>query len=385
MKQVLLFFTIKCIFIPAIAQYETVTVFKSGDDGHKNFRIPAIIKLPKGDLLAFCEGRINNAGDFGDINIVMKRSSDNGRTWSSLQTVVDYGSQQAGNPAPVIVLTDPAFPNGRVFLFYNTGNNHEDEIRKGNGVREVWYMTSEDGGRSWSKPTNITTQVHRPKQPLLNPEYNFPEDWRSYANTPGHAMQFQSGKFKGRIFIAANHSKGEPKQRFQDYDAHGFYSDDLGKTFQLASNLSWQGSNESTATELSNGKLMMNCRNQSGDTRQRIVAVSKSGGQVWDTIYFDKNLPDPVCQGSILTIKARKKNNILAFSNPADTSHRDKLTLRISFDEGKTWKKSFLIDSNQAGDNAAYSDLVKIDKQTIGVLYEKANYSRIVFVTVVWK
>lgn len=133
--------------------------------------------MPNGNLLAFSEGRVHGSDDFGDINIVLKRSSDNGNIWSTLQTVVDADSLQAGNPAPVLDLTDPAFPKGRIFLFYNTGNNYEGEVRKGNGLIEVWYKTSTDGGVSWSKKTNITTQVHRPKHPLLNAAYNFPEDW----------------------------------------------------------------------------------------------------------------------------------------------------------------------------------------------------------------
>src|SRR5688500_13289482 len=116
----------------ALAQ-KPVAVFVAGDEGHRSYRIPAIIKLPNNHLLAFAEGRVHGAGDFGDINIVLKRSSDNGKTWSPLQTIVDYDSLQAGNPAPVVDLTDPDYPDGRIFLFYNTGNDHESELRKGNG------------------------------------------------------------------------------------------------------------------------------------------------------------------------------------------------------------------------------------------------------------
>src|SRR5258705_1145752 len=101
----------------AFGQEKLVPVFVSGTEGHKSYRIPAIIDLPNGDLLAFCEGRVNGSNDFGDINIVMKRSSDKGRAWQSLQTVVDAGNLQAGNPAPVVDLTDPAYPKGRIFLF----------------------------------------------------------------------------------------------------------------------------------------------------------------------------------------------------------------------------------------------------------------------------
>jgi sialidase-1 len=365
---------------------ERIPVFTSGSEGHKSYRIPAIIHLPGGDLLAFCEGRVHDARDFGDINIVMKRSTDNGSTWSALQTIVDYESLQAGNPAPVVDMTDPVFPQGRIFLFYNTGNNHENEVRKGAGLREVWYKASTDGGITWSEPVNITLQTHRPKQPQINPAYNFSDDWRSYANTPGHAMQFVKGKYKGRIFVAANHSEGDPQDRFSDYHAHGFYTDDHGKTFNLSESITVPGSNESMAVQLSNDRLMMNIRNQRGDIRERLIAISNDGGQHWDTTYFDRNLPDPVCQGSILTVG--KRNDVLAFCNPADTTHRNNLTLRISFDEGRTWKLNQVIDKSRPGnelDHAAYSDLVEINKRTIGILYERTDYSEIVFVTQIWR
>ena len=365
-----------------------VPVFISGTDRHESYRIPAIIRLPTGRLLAFCEGRVSNARDFGDIDIVLKHSDDDGRTWSAMRMVVDNDSLQAGNPAPVVDLSDPAYPHGRIFLFYNTGNNHEAEVRKANGLREVWYITSSDGGETWSAPVNITTQVHRPRQPLLNPAYNSPEDWRSYANTPGHAMQFTTGKYKGRIFVAANHSSGGPRPGFQDYAAHGYFTDDHGKTFHLSQSVDMPGSNESTATELSDGSLIMNMRNQRGDIRARIVAVSHTGGASWDTVYFDRRLPDPVCEGSILTVGVKKGKAILAFSNAADTVNRDNLTLRISFDAGKTWTKNIVVDKGAAGkekNHAAYSDIVKTGKGTIGVLYESEGYSRIVFTSIRWR
>jgi sialidase-1 len=371
----------------ALAQVKDIPVFVSGTEGHKSYRIPAIIGLPNGSLLAFCEGRVHGSDDFGDINIVVKRSSDKGKTWSALQTVVDADTLQAGNPAPVVDLTDPAYPQGRIFLFYNTGNNHEGEVRKGKGLREVWYKTSTDNGITWNEPVNITTQTHRPKQPQVNTAYNFPEDWRSYANTPGHAMQFGTGKYKGRIFIAANHSAGDPQPQFADYQAHGFYTDDHGKTFHLSETVNLPGSNESMATELSGSKLMMNSRNQKGDIRERVVTISSDGGSTWDTTYFDKTLPDPVNQGSILTIGKKKGGNIIAFCNAADTKRRDNLTLRISYDDGKTWKRDFVIakSENDSRDYAAYSDIVNVTKKEIGILYEKEGYSKIVFTVVKWR
>lgn len=382
LRIILLFFL---YLTTTLAQENKIIVFKSGSEGYNTFRIPAIISLPNGDLLAFCEGRLKGSADFGDINIVMKRSTDNGITWGPIQKVVDYDSLQAGNSAPLVDLTDPDYPNGRIFLFYNTGNNHEYEIRKGNGLREAWYITSTDNGATWSDPINITTMVHRPKQPQIKPEYNFEEDWRTIANTPGHAMQFYSGRFKGRIYVAANHSQGEPKEKFKDYFAHGYYSDDHGKTFRLSENVPIPGSNESTAAQLSDGSLMLNSRNQSGDIKYRIVSISRDGGASWDTSYFDYNLPDPVCQGSILSYELKNGEKVVAFCNPADTEIRNKLTLRISYDDGKTWFKNILIDEgsdNSKNDFTAYSDIVRISNSQIGVLYEKENYSSIVFTIV---
>lgn len=369
-------------------QDKKVAVFVSGSEGHKSYRIPAIINLPNGDILAFCEGRVNGSDDYGDINIVMKRTSDKGKTWSSLQTIVDYDKLQAGNPAPVVDHTDPAFPNGRIFLFYNTGNNHESEVRKGNGVREVWYKTSIDNGKTWSEAVNITLQVHRPKQPQVNAAYNFSEDWRSYANTPGHAMQFRYGKYKGRIYVAANHSAGKPLPHYSDGRAFGFYSDDHGKTFHLSDDINVPGGNEATAAELSNGRLMINARNQQGNIKARIIAISNDGGQTWDTTYFDNKLPDPVCEGTILTLGMKKGKSILAFCNAADTLQRNNLTLRISYRDGKTWKKNILIDRSPTPDKSrdytAYSDIVDLGKNKIGVLYERAGYSEITFTIAQW-
>ncbi len=376
------------VFACAIAQQPAKPVFVAGAEGHKSYRIPAIITLPGGKLLAFCEGRVNDAGDFGDIDIVMKTSSDHGRTWSHLKTVVDADSLQAGNPAPVIDMADPSFPAGRIFLFYNTGNNHEAELRKGKGLRQVWYKTSADGGITWSNAVTITLQVHKPLQPAINPAYHFSEDWRSYANTPGHATQFSTGKYKGRIFVAANHSAGDPQPHFTDYSAHGFYTDDHGNSFRLSADLPMPGGNENMAVQLSADRLMLNYRNQKGDVKARIVAISSNGGDTWDTAYFDKNLPDPVCQGSILQAGKYRGKPVLAFCNAADTARRNHLTVRISFDEGKTWAQNYLIDQapeGNKGDYTAYSDIVSLAANKLGVLYEKDNYKEIVFWIVSWK
>jgi sialidase-1 len=385
LKSLGLFILFQVLIYQASGQ-ETV-VFKGGNEGHSIYRIPAMISLPNGELLAFAEGRVNGSDDFGDINLVMKRSTDEGKSWSSLKILVDYDSLQAGNPAPLVDLHDPAHPQGVVYLFFNTGNNHEYEIRMNQGVREVWMMKSFDLGKTWETPVNITLQTHRPNNLQFNPDYNFKEDWRHYANTPGHAFQFQEGKFKGRIFVAANHSVGPPKDNFEEYQAHGFFTDDHGESFHLSESVHFAGSNESIAAELTDDRMIMSIRNQKGDIRSRILAFSSDGGSTWDEAYFEKSLPDPVCQGSILSLGKKDGKTVLAHSNASDPNHRNNLTIKISYDEGKTWTKSILVDRTDDPKKSswtAYSDLANLDKNTIGILYERDNYSEIVFKQIEW-
>jgi sialidase-1 len=148
----------------------------------------------------------------------------------------------------------------------------------------------------------------------------------------------------------------------------------------LSESVNYLGSNESTAAELSDDRLMLNSRNQKGDVRARLVSISEDGGKQWDTTYFDPSLPDPVCEGSLLNVGWRKGKALLAFCNPASPTKRDSLTLRISSDEGQTWKKQLLIDeAGGPGDHHAYSDLVWMKNNWIGVIYERKQYTEIVF------
>lgn len=362
---------------------QETTVFKSGEDGYASYRIPAIIQNKSGELIVFCEGRVDHAGDYGNVDIVYKISKNGGKTWGPLKVAADYDKLQAGNAAPVVDLLDPQYPNGRIFLFYNTGNDHEGEVRKGKGLRELWYITSVDGAVSWSEPVNITTQAHRPKQPGIHPDYNFKEDWRTYANTPGHAFQFIAGPNKGRIYIAANHNAGDPQPGNKDWNAHAYYSDDHGKTFKLSENVPYPGTNESMAAQTGENSVYMSSRNQQLTPRQRVISVSHDGGQTWASSAPDPQLPDPVNQASVLSWK-KGKSFVLAHLNAAHEKNRDHLTLRLSKDGGKTWYFNELITKAPEGYKgawSAYSDMVLVKKKSLGIIYEKDNYREIVFLT----
>ncbi|MGE8301047.1 MAG: exo-alpha-sialidase, partial [Sphingobacterium paramultivorum] len=131
----------------------------------------------------------------------------------------------------------------------------------------------------------------------------------------------------------------------------------------------------------------MNSRNQQGNIKSRIVSYSSDGGVNWDTTYYDKNLPDPVNQGSVLSWQ-KKGKYILAVCNAASTNRRDNLTVRLSKDQGKTWYFNQVVakaPEGVKGDYAAYSDLVLLNKNNLGVLFEKENYSKIVFLPVNFK
>ncbi len=346
-------------------------VFQNGEEGYNCYRIPAIVRSPNGLLLAFSEGRINDCGDFGNIDIVLKTSADQGATWSKLKVVTRNDGLQTGNSAPVYDLLDPEFPEGRLFLFYNTGTTTEHGVRQGKGVREIWYVASSDHGKTWSAPVNITLFVNKPNMPEFNPQYNFPEDWRTYANTPGHALQLSNG----RILIPANHSMGPPQDRFAEYRAHAYFTDDHGKTWRLSEDVDYPGSNESTAAELPENGLLMSIRNQFGDHPYRLLARSQNGGETWDTVWVATDLPDPICQGSLLNFKNKRNENLLLHCNPDSQTERCCLTIKISRDGGEHWEKGPVV---HAGD-AAYSDLVQVDKTTVGALFETDDYRKIVF------
>ncbi|MBU3745341.1 MAG: exo-alpha-sialidase, partial [Sediminibacterium sp.] len=239
-----------------------------------------------------------------------------------------------------------------------------------------------DGGLHWEKPVNITAQVHHPATINKNLVDTIQPDWRSYANTPGHALQIEHGPYKGRIVVAANHSAGVPQSRFKDYQAHVFYTNNHAESFSLSSNVPVAGSNESMAATLGNGGILVNSRNQSGDVRARIISRSNNGGVSWDTTYFEKSLIDPVNQGSVITIGYSRGKAIIASSHTQDSSRRNHLMLHISKDDGYTWDPVAMIDAtteNTPRDYTAYSDLVLLNRKQLGCLYERNQYRAIVF------
>ncbi|HZY63855.1 MAG TPA: sialidase family protein [Edaphobacter sp.] len=360
------FLALSLIALPALAATVSgafTPVFTNGNDGYKCFRIPAIVATPAGALLAFAEGRRNGCNDFGNIQIVMRISRNQGKTWGPLEIIARNSDLQTGNPVPVVDTMDNRYPKGRVLLVYNTGNASETAVREGKGTRRVWYVASTDDGETWSAPVEITSSVKLPT-------------WRSYATGPGHGLLLHNGFHAGRIVIAANHSEAGAHSASETM-AHAFFSDDHGSTWHLGDTLDVPGSNESTAAEADDGAVVMNSRDQSGSSHARIIASSNSGAEHWDRHFIAYDLPDPICQGSMLRYAPKKGKPALLFSNAGSTTDRVNLTISVSRDGGLTWPRHTLIYTGPS----AYSDIVLMRHGKVGILWEHGSDSGIGFTT----
>ncbi|ASO20034.1 sialidase-1 [Actinoalloteichus hoggarensis] len=347
---------------PAASAPAATAVYTSGTDGYDTFRIPAIVRAPGGDLLAFAEGRRDGGGDSGDIDLVLKRSSDDGATWGELIVVGDNGPNTFGNPSPVV---DPE--SGRIVLLstHNGGDVTETEIRSGDidpaDSRRVWVQHSDDDGRTWSEPREITEDVKLP-------------DWRWYATGPVHAIALREGPHAGRLIVPANHSDSPPEgsadigTEDRYYGAHLLYSDDGGATWSIGALESTAdgviNGNETTVAELPDGRLYVNTRNQNGTAPgNRAAAYSGDGGASLDAPL--RPVPDlvaPIVQGSTLQVQ----DGPLLFAAPGSASRRERLTVRGSTDGGVTWSDGAVLSEAPA----AYSDLVPLTGDEVGVYYE---------------
>ena len=329
-------------------------IFKSGSEGYNTFRIPSIITTDSGVVLAFAEGRKNSSSDSGDIDLVLKRSIDGGKTWGDLIIIRDDSTNVCGNPSPVIDRK-----TGKIFLLstWNRGDDTESEIINMTSVdtRRVYVMNSIDEGLSWSKPIEITDKVKKP-------------NWTWYATGPVHGIQIKEGSKKGRLIIPCDHIEANTKK----YYSHIIYSDDGGSSWNIGGASPQDQVNECSVAEIGKGKLILNMRNYDRTQMNRKISISNDYGESWGDIYDDKALVEPICQASILrySFKGYGRNDLL-FINPADKNKRLNMTLRLSNDLGRTWKGEFILHEGPS----AYSDITKLRNGNVGCLFEAGKNS----------
>lgn len=357
-------------------------VFVAGQDNFKSYRIPSIIRTRGGVLLAFAEARAA-LSDHAHNKIVLRRSEDHGDSWEKLRIIGDVGKDSLNNPLAIEVAD-----TGRIILMYQyypftaveevidpdqwkshegqefPPNIHEAFVREGfdgHKICRTFLIASEDDGITWSQPTDITREVKRSAEVT------------NYAGGPGIGIQMKKGIYKGRLIMP--YSQGP----WSNMKVYAVYSDDCGNTWtygDTAPNVLDGMPNEVQMAELSNGCILLNARPFKGKP-YRMVSISRDGGETWSELIYDKSLEDPGCQGSILSLTwpdPEQKDHLL-FSNPADINKRMNGTIRLSDDDGKSWKYSKSIYKG----SFAYSCMAKLTEKKFAVLFERDDYARISF------
>ncbi|MGP3979035.1 sialidase family protein [Streptomyces sp. 8N114] len=325
-----------------------------------------------GDLLAFAEGRIGDADDDGNMNLVLRRSTDGGRTWGKLKVIWNAGKNKIGPGVPVV---DQKSGDIVLLAIRTAGHVTAEDITTGRATweesRRPFVLHSTDEGRSWSDPVEITGQVK-------------PRTWRHFVFGPGHAIQLTRGKHAGRIVAPGNHTiappagSGDSGREAKYHGVHLAYSDDGGRTWQLGATDADHGGegvngNESQLIELTDGTLYQSIRHQGRDApSHRAYVLSSDGGASYDgPLRFEKQLQTAVVQGTVQRVFATDKgddSDLILFSSAKETSSEGRGAMAIwrSTDEGKTWREAHTIWPARS----AYSDMVKLSDEHIGLLYE---------------
>lgn len=328
--------------------FEQIDLYVGNTEGYHTLRIPSLVMTVSGTVLAFCEGRRDGREDSGDIDLVLRRSEDGGQTWSPLQVVWNDPGNTCGNPCPVVDRD-----TGTVWLLmtHNLGQDRAPEMHASTavGTRTVWVSRSADDGRSWSEPTEITESTKA-------------SSWTWYATGPGAGIQLQGG----RLLVPCDH-----KLVTDDYFSHVIYSDDHGETWSIGGTVPDNHVNECEVVELEDGRLLINMRNYDRDQHTRATSISHDAGISWSPTAHDETLVDPICQGSIRRFSEEgwSDRDCILFSNPASESARENMTIRLSYDECKTWSYSRRLNVGPSG----YSCLAALPDGLIGCLYERGD------------
>jgi sialidase-1 len=345
------------LLVPACGQEEETSLSEGLDQVHDLFnasnnpdiacyRIPAIVTATNGDLVCAIDERVPSCNDLRgsrDINIVVRRSQDQGQSWTEIEGVADFPDGKSASDPSMIVDRE----SGEIFLFYNYM-----DLDKEKDVYYLHVLKSKDHGKSWSKPEDITSQISK-------------ESWHKDFKfiTSGRGIQTSTGTL---LHCMVN----------LDHGMHLFASDDHGLSWYLI-DTPIKPANESKVVELADGRWMVNSRVNGGG--QRHVHISSDNGKTWDSKPANE-LIDPGCNGSIIrytSVREGHDKNRLLFANAKSKKHRVNLTVRISYDEGQSWTEGKTIYPG----GSAYSSLTVLENGQIGLFFEKDFYTENTFIS----
>ncbi|MEK0445765.1 MAG: hypothetical protein RLZZ399_1086 [Verrucomicrobiota bacterium] len=356
-----------CIASAAEPVIQKQTLFKAGENGVVLYRIPGMVVTPKGTVLAYCEARRHSRGDWGEIEVHLRRSTDGGNTWTPARAIAHSGERIEGNPhKPAEGRNEQTVNNPVAIVDGKTGVIHF--LYCVNYAR-CFYMKSDDEGATFSAPKEIT-QAFEPFRKWC--------DWKVLATGPGHGLQLRNGRLAVPIWIAYGKAGAHAPSM-----SGTIYSDDQGITWQAGdiafpNTPTWKNPNETALVELSDGSVMLNARTTANANR-RLVAVSPNGATDWTIPRFDAALLDPKCMGSLLRIPSGSAQGRLLFCHPYNLKYdaggrevpggygaRKNLSIQISEDDGLTWSAPKTVEEGPS----AYSDLGLLPDGSVLCFYE---------------
>jgi sialidase-1 len=345
------------------------TVFQGGQEGgngSSNYRIPSLVEAPDGSLLAFIEGRPSSAdpGAAGIINISLKRSIDQGRTWLPVQVLHQDSLYDYSDPRPVVDKT-----TGTIYVFYTQWEDlcaqNGDCVNPGD-PNYLLYRSSTDNGVTWSNAVNISAQVKDPT-------------WRSINAGPGQGIQLQwqtaaQGEHNNRLIIPTIVRASNSL-----FYVVTVFSDDSGATWQKGSFTPISGPTEADMVELIDGKLLLTSRNDGSAPGTRYNFLSEDGGVTWMQTTHDLNLSKvDIGITRHTAVRSGDSENRILVSAPIGTSSgpdRNNLGIWSSTDEGV----SFGTPHQIVYGFSAYSDIITLSNGSIGVIYEATGSTLLKF------